>query len=162
MSRPYFLVALGLLAPASTAFASPGYPATIASELELPCEPACTLCHTRATGGFATVNTPFGLSVRMDEGLECCDASMLPRVLDELRDKETDSDGDGDGDIAELQALTSPNTEGDVDLACDAAADDSGCSVSDAGATPRAGRAALLVAAVFFVMAAAVRRRRFA
>jgi len=161
MQRRYFVIVLGLFFPAGTALGSPGYPATIASELELPCEPACTLCHTRATGGFATVNTPFGLTVRMDEGLTCCDASLLPGVLAELRQNETDSDGDGASDTEELEALTSPNTEGDVDLACEAAADDSGCSVRAAVGAPRSGRAALLVAAVFVVVAA-VRRRRFA
>jgi hypothetical protein len=161
MLRSYFLV-LGLCLAASTAFASPSYPAAIASELDLPCEPACTLCHTRATGGFATVNTPFGLTVRMDHGLVCCDASLVSEVLDELREMETDSDADGTSDIAELEALTDPNTEGDVDLACEAASDDSGCSISRAGAVPRTGGSALLVAAVFVVVAATIRRRRFA
>lgn len=137
------------------AFASPSYPATVASELDLPCTPECTLCHTRSTGGFATVNTPFGLTVRMQHGLTCCDPELLANVLDEIREEETDSDDDGVSDVAELQALTSPNTSEDIDLACQADDDSSGCAVTKPGtghAPPYS--AALLLAAVFVVVAA--------
>jgi len=154
MLRSYFLV-LGLCLAASTAVASPSYPMAIASELDLPCTPECTLCHTRSTGGFATVNTPFGLTVRMQHGLTCCDPQLLANVLDEIHEAETDSDDDGASDVAELQALTSPNTSEDVDLACAAADDTSGCAVTKPGtrqAPPFSG--ALLLAAVFVVVAA--------
>jgi hypothetical protein len=149
--------------PAAGALASPSYPVAIASELDLPCEPACTLCHTRETGGFATVNTPFGLTVRMQHDLACCDPARLTEVLDEIRGAEADSDDDGTSDIDELRALTDPNSEDDVDLACEApAASDSGCSVSTPSASRNAQASSVLfVASVFVVVAAAVRRRRF-
>lgn len=162
MREPLFPAALVLAAlctPPSLALASPSYPGTVASELDLDCTPECTLCHTRATGGFATVNTPFGLTVRMQHGLECCDPALLRDVLEALRDEETDSDVDGASDVAELQALTNPNTAEDVDLACAPEAEDSGCSVSDVGAAHPPGASALVVAGILIVMAAA---RRFA
>lgn len=163
MLKPYLLSGLVLCAVPSLAAASPSYPAAIASELGLPCEPACTVCHTRATGGFATVNTPLGLTVRMDYDLACCDPAGLGDVLEALREAETDSDGDGTTDVAELEALTDPNTEDDEDLACTAPAEqDSGCAVRGPGASRRQSGSALVVAGVFVVMAAAVRRRRVA
>jgi hypothetical protein len=163
--RPLFLfTTLTIAVLPIAALASPSYPGTVASELELPCEPECTLCHTRATGGFATVNTPFGLAVRMQHGLTCCDPTQLADVLDEIREAQTDSDDDGTSDVDELQALTDPNRDEDVDLACSAPqASDSGCSIGNPGATrENATSSVLLVAAVFVVVAAAVRRRRFA
>jgi hypothetical protein len=158
---PFLTLTIALLPTA--ALASPSYPGTVASELELPCEPECTLCHTRSTGGFATVNTPFGLTVRMQHGLTCCDPTLLAEVIEEIREAETDSDDDGTSDVDELHALTDPNSSEDVDLACSAPEEsDSGCSVSRPGpARETASRSVLFVAAVF-VVTAAVRRRRLA
>jgi MYXO-CTERM domain-containing protein len=159
--RPLFLfLALITAVLPATAMASPSYPGAIASELGLPCEPACTLCHTEPTGGFATVNTPFGLTVRMQHGLTCCDPALVADVLEELRDAESDSDGDGASDIDELEALTDPSDEEDADLACTAPEGDSGCSVRSPGAARAI--SALFVAAVFVGVAAAIRRRRLA
>jgi hypothetical protein len=159
MHKPLFpaLVLAAACAIPSSALASPIYPGTVARELDLDCTPECTLCHTQATGGFATVNTPFGLTVRMQHGLECCDTELLAGVLAEIREEETDSDDDGTSDVTELQALTSPNTEDDVDLACQPAEKDSGCSVSYAGAAHPGIGSGLFLAGVFLVMAA-VRR----
>ena len=147
-----------LLAVPSTALASPAYPGTVQRELGLDCTPKCTLCHTVPTGGFTTVNTPFGKTARMQHGLECCNPELLADVLDELRDDETDSDDDGVTDVDELHALTSPNTADDVDLACEPSKDDSGCSVRSPGASHR-DELLLLLAAAFIALAAA---RRFA
>lgn len=162
--RPLFLfLTLTIAVLPTAALASPSYPGTVASELELPCEPACTLCHTKATGGFATVNTPFGLTVRMQHGLTCCDPAQLADVLDEIREAETDSDDDGTSDVTELQALTDPNRAEDVDLACNApGASDSGCSVSNPGAARETATSSVLFVAGVFVVTAAVRRRRLA
>lgn len=163
--RPLFpFIALAIAAAPNATFASPSYPGTVARELGLPCEPECTLCHTRPTGGFATVNTRYGLTVRMQHGLECCDPALLATVLDEIREAETDSDDDGVSDIAELEALTSPNSPEDVDLACGSPRDDGGgCAVSrPKAAHPRRTSSAVLVAAVFVMVLTAVRRRRFA
>jgi hypothetical protein len=143
----------------SVASASPTYPGTLADALDVPCAPKCTLCQTRPTGGFATVNTPFGLTVRMQHGLECCDPALLRDVLDEIRQEETDSDDDGVSDIDELQVLTDPNTSEDIDLACEPSAEDSGCSVSNVGAARQTLPSALVVAGILIVLAAA---RRFA
>lgn len=146
---------------ADLAFASPAYPAAVAGALDLPCEPSCTLCHTRATGGFGTVNTPFGLSARMREGLMCCTPASVAEALDALEVAETDSDRDGTADIEELRALTDPNDGADVDLACMMAAeDDGGCSVARAAARRPSRASVLLVLAA--VVAARVRRRLLA
>jgi MYXO-CTERM domain-containing protein len=159
--RPLFLfLALMPAVLPSTALASPSYPRAIASELDLPCEPACTLCHTQPTGGFATVNTPFGLTARMQHGLTCCSPALVADVLEDVRDAESDSDDDGSSDIDELEALTDPNEDEDADLACTTPEGDSGCSVRSPGAARTS--SVLFVAAVFVGVAAAVRRRRLA
>ena len=159
--RPVVFAAFAALCfSPSIAVASPTYPGTLVSALDLDCTPKCTLCHTVATGGFATVNTPFGLTVRMQYDLECCDPALLRTVIDQIREDETDSDDDGVSDVDELQALTHPNTADDIDLACEPKADEpDGCAVSDAGAAHTPCGSALVVAGILIVLAAA---RRFA
>jgi hypothetical protein len=143
-----------LFAQPGLAIASPTYPGAIASALDVPCEPQCTLCHTRASGGFGTVNMPFGRTARMTEGLECCSPATLGETLEALRVAGTDSDGDGTPDIEEIAALTDPNDEADVDLACMSSDDgDGGCSVTLAGRPSRSG------ASLFVVLAAVVAAR---
>lgn len=112
------LLALSALAFATGAQASTTYPAAVADALEMPCVPACTLCHRDNNGGIRTVVQPFGLSM-MDAGLKFFVPETVPGVLGTLEVEGTDSDGDGETDVDELRAGRDPN--GDLDL-CDRAA----------------------------------------
>lgn len=156
------LVLGALLAMPGLALASPTYPGTVADALGLPCNPDCTLCHTTPTGGFTTVNTPFGLTARMKHGLECCKPELLRDVLDELREAETDSDHDGVTDIDELEALTDPNDAADVDLKCTAPEDDSGCSVTKGGDAGSRDSGPVVIGFVVGLATVLVARRRLA
>jgi hypothetical protein len=93
------------------------FPTLIASDLDMPCTPACTICHTDTVGGFGTVTAPFGKAMR-GVGLNFTEPSLLP-ALQKLEAAGTDSDGDGVGDIVELRAGQDPN--GAVDLCSQAA-----------------------------------------
>jgi hypothetical protein len=53
---------------AMSALASPLYPGTLTSELELSCTPPCTVCHETAVGGTGTATKPFAVSLQ-DAGL---------------------------------------------------------------------------------------------
>src|SRR4051794_36315652 len=57
------LVVATLLAGGLTR-ASSTYPAEIRAHLGLNYTPDCTLCHSTPSGGFGTVTTPFGVSMR--------------------------------------------------------------------------------------------------
>ena len=115
------------------------FPTLIASELDMPCVPACTICHKDTLGGFGTVTEPFGKAMQAN-GLFFTEASLSP-ALKKLEDAGTDTDGDGVADIAELRLGQDPN--GNLDLCSQAAlAARYGCGAhiaaapaSDAGAT---------------------------
>jgi hypothetical protein len=49
---------------ALSALASPLYPGTLESELELSCLPPCTVCHATAAGGTGTATQPFAVSLQ--------------------------------------------------------------------------------------------------
>jgi MYXO-CTERM domain-containing protein len=135
----YLSVVCALWAMPLRASASPNFPAVLSDELSLGCEPSCLLCHTKLEGGFATANTPFGVSVRK-AGLLCCEDSQITDVLAMLSAQRTDSDEDGQPDVDELAALSDPNAAED-ELACTepppAKANDSGCQAGLAGNGPR-------------------------
>jgi hypothetical protein len=104
------LVVATLLA-AGLAQASSNYPAEVRAHLGLNYTPDCTLCHNVPSGGYGTVTTPFGTSMRA-RGLVAQNIRSLDTALDALAAEKTDSDGDGVPDIDELKAGTDPNAAG--------------------------------------------------
>jgi hypothetical protein len=93
------------------------FPTLIAAELDMPCVPACTICHKDTVGGFGTVTEPFGKAMQAD-GLFFTEASLSP-ALKKHEAAGTDVDGDGEGDVAELRVGQDPN--GTIDLCSQAA-----------------------------------------
>ena len=87
------------------------FPPEVRAHLSLSYTPACTLCHNTPSGGFGTVTTPFGKSMRA-RGLVAQNLGSLDTALDALAAEHTDSDGDGVGDIDELKAGSDPNVAG--------------------------------------------------
>ena len=100
-----------------TSHAHSTFPSLIQSELNMPCTPACTICHRDNLGGFGTVTEPFGKAMQAD-GLFFVEATLAP-ALSKLEQADTDSDGDGVGDVAELREGRDPN--GTLDLCSQAA-----------------------------------------
>ena len=115
--RPASLLSLSaalLFAPA-VAFGSRDFPEELQSAADMPCRPACTLCHADPSGGTGTVVEPFGRAMRL-RGLRGKHASTIAPALAVLESDGADSDGDGMGDVAELAAGQNPNVEGDDSL----------------------------------------------
>ena len=108
--------ALLLLSPAR-AHAHSTFPTLIAANLDMPCVPACTICHKDTLGGFGTVNEPFGKAMQ-GAGLNFIEPTLGP-ALAKLEQEQIDSDGDGESDIAELREGRDPN--GKIDLCGQAA-----------------------------------------
>jgi len=152
MSSPVAALALAIvvLSPVASASASPSYSATMERQLGLECEPSCSVCHTRESGGFATANTRLGINLRKQFRAECCDDDSLESILLQLEAASLDSDGDGEPDVAELQSGSDPNDPiaGAV-LSCRKPAD-SGCAVGSTGSAATLG-AGLLVAASLMI-----------
>jgi hypothetical protein len=104
--------------------ASSPYPAALASQLGMPCTPACTVCHTTNAGGGGTVTRAFGVAA-MDRGLDGGGQTpLLLAALDALQTDAVDSDGDGVTDIDALINGDDPN--GGPPL-CDAVSPQYGC-----------------------------------
>jgi len=104
------LLAVTVLA-GGLAHASSIFPAEVRAHLSLSYTPDCTLCHNVPAGGFGTVTTPFGVSMR-SRGLVAQNIASLDTALDALTAEKTDSDHDGVPDIDELKAGTNPNVAG--------------------------------------------------
>lgn len=133
------------------------FPTLIASELDMPCVPACTICHKDTLGGFGTVTEPFGKAMQAD-GLNFTEPSLSP-ALKKLEEAGTDSDGDGVGDVAELRVGQDPN--GDVDLCGQAAlAARYGCGAHIATPPGRDTSATLSALFTVLVLGASVHRSR--
>lgn len=113
-ARGWWATWLGVLLWAPQVAASPDYPEIIQRELDMPCVPQCTLCHTTNPGRAGTARQDFvGALVVFDRQPE-----VLPRKLQQLAeaDPPVDSDGDGMPDIEELLAGRDPNVEGEGDI----------------------------------------------
>lgn len=117
-----------LLLALGTAWASPVYPATIASELGAPCDPPCTVCHATNAGGGGTVVQDFGLAM-MDRGLSGgADSLALLSALASMSADGVDSDGDGVIDVDELSVGDDPNPGGQP--YCDVLTPTYGCATA--------------------------------
>ncbi len=147
------LLSAACLAAVFVLFSAPSqahstFPTLIASELDMPCVPACTICHKDTLGGFGTVTEPFGKAMQAD-GLFFTEASLSP-ALKKHEAAGTDSDGDGVGDITELRVGQDPN--GNVDLCSQAAlAARYGCGAHIA-APPARGDTGAALSALFTVL----------
>ncbi len=94
----------------SSAWASAGYPAEVASYLGVPCTPVCTICHATNSGGDGTVVEAFGIAM-MDRGLTGgSDYTALHTALDQMTADGVDSNGDGTIDTEDLIGGVDPNT----------------------------------------------------
>lgn len=95
-----------------SAWASPGYPGEVQTDLGAGCVPQCTICHATNAGGGGTVTQDFGLAM-MDRGLTGgSDYEALATSLDAMTSEGVDSDGDGTIDTDELAGGTDPNPGG--------------------------------------------------
>jgi hypothetical protein len=141
---------------ATNARASENYPETLEQALDTPCPPDCTTCHTRASGGNLTANTPVGISMRR-AGLKGGNASLLLDAIAALESERTDSDVDGVPDVEEMHAGTDPNAAMGK-LKCWQPELDESCAVATRSLGERRGSSAAL--AVWLAVAALVLARR--
>lgn len=105
---------LGAMLWAPRAAASPDYPDVLQRELDMPCVPQCTLCHTSNPGRAGTARKDFVAAlVVFDRQPEA-----IPGKLQKLEeaDPPVDTDGDGMPDIDELRAGRDPNVDGEGDI----------------------------------------------
>jgi hypothetical protein len=97
----------GVLAIASSARATPNFPAAIQTYVGSADPPPCQICHV-GPQQRGTVVTPFGVKMRA-RGLVEFDEASLKHALDIMTSDHVDSDGDGDNDIDALKAGRDPN-----------------------------------------------------
>jgi len=94
---------------AASALASGTYPSALESELGMPCQPTCTVCHETNGGGGGTVTRDFGAAM-MARGLTGgSQTALLTTALDAMAADNVDSDVDGTTDIDELVEGSDPN-----------------------------------------------------
>lgn len=84
-------------------------PGVIQKAANMPCTPACTLCHMVPEGGSGTAQQPF-VGDLFDVGFNR-DSSVtdIQTAIDALKEQQVDGDGDGIPDIDELQQGLNPN-----------------------------------------------------
>ncbi len=135
-------LAIAVTVASSGANASPTFPGELQDVLDLPCAPACTICHKDLNGGLGTLATEFGRNMSLagllptrpstvagatqqledpigtgfvdQDGLPLC--INPPEGATVTADNKCDGDGDGVGDIDELRAAMSPGTADDTDV----------------------------------------------
>lgn len=106
MRTPLALLVLLLSTP--VARASTVFPDAVATELELPEEPACTLCHTTELGKKGTATKPFARSLKLC-GIVEKDRNVLVQALRCVDRRNYNSDSDGAADVEEIRDGTDPN-----------------------------------------------------
>ncbi|MES2642126.1 MAG: hypothetical protein V4850_21770 [Myxococcota bacterium] len=103
-----------ILSLIASAWASSSYPGALETELDMPCAPTCTVCHSTNAGGQGTVVQPFGLAM-LDRGLTGAgNIAGLTEALDVMAADAVDSDGDGTSDLDELVLGADPNPDAAV------------------------------------------------
>ena len=164
-----FLVATTV---APLAHAIPDFPPEVMKVFEMPCEPACTLCHDSLKGGEGTVVQLFG---KFYYDLQLLDTDNLASIQDvrvnaerfssDCPDAPTtatgyDADCDGLSDVEELAAGSNPN-ETDPDASICIEGVEYGCVGSVAPRAARvSGEGGALLFATLFGLSVFVRRRR--
>jgi MYXO-CTERM domain-containing protein len=140
------------------AFATPDFPAAMATDLGVACAPQCTVCHTTNSGGAGTVTQPFGRQMQI-YGLVKYDQASLASALQQMTSNNIDSNCNGTIDTDELKACQDPN----ANVQCDGGTGNLGdvviygCDASPAGP----GSAAAAIAALLLggMLARRIRRR---
>lgn len=92
--------------------ASPSFPGELESQLDMPCAPACTVCHRDARGGVGTAVQPFAQAM-VGAGLELKKPELIAPALEALELGAVDSDNDGVADVDELENGDNPNQTGE-------------------------------------------------
>jgi len=172
MKLVWVVCVFALLFVAGPAYANPGFPNEIATQLSLTCsQPDCTLCHSGDPGNCGTVIRPFGLWL-MSQGITCADqkadtASSIDPLLDQAKTTQVDTNCDGIPDIEQItmcdwQALEQNECGADGGPNGDAAIAPvenviSGCSASPAPIWP--GVAGFAVAGALVTIVSRRRRR---
>jgi hypothetical protein len=141
------------------ATASEPFPAYIAAKYEMPCVPACTLCHLTNLGGATNIKSPgFGLTLLTVDAMNHMLEAGVPETMDwalaSMEAMGSDTDMDGSPDITELRLGTDPN--GSSTPLCDVPK--YGCGASVANTAPTRFGALALAASVMLVLG--LRRRR--
>jgi hypothetical protein len=143
------------------AAASEPFPAYIAEKYEMPCVPACTLCHLTNLGGATSFRVPglgFTLLTIANDVTGATIESGVPESMDPnfaaMAAMGTDTDMDGTPDLDELKLGTDPG--GSSTPVCDVPK--YGCGASVASTAPTRFGALALAASVMLVLG--LRRRR--
>jgi hypothetical protein len=142
------------------AAASEPFPAYIAEKYDMPCVPACTLCHLTNLGGAANIkpDPSFAYTLLTVDAMNHMLEAGLPETMDwalaGMEAMGSDTDKDGSPDITELREGTDPN--GSATPLCDVPK--YGCGASVANTAPTRFGALALAASVMLVLG--LRRRR--
>lgn len=174
MSRAFsaFRIAIGSVLISSAFVAAPAaarseFTGDVARDLNMPCEPDCTLCHRTLAGGpgnlrfvKGTQDVPgFGFALKGDFGVDVSNRDSLGPALQAAEAAGSDVDGDGVPDITELKAGDDPNDPTAGARLCGSSAPEYGClRVAPRGSVDSTG--ALAGIAVLLVGASRLHRRR--
>jgi hypothetical protein len=142
--------------PARLAQASDEYPSVLQDELDMPCAPGCTLCHSTQIGqlGTAAGGTLFGKATAVGAGPK--NPARLREFVGMLEAGNTDTDDDGKPDTTELAEGGDPSSKGDGRVC----GPEYGCGARIAKAPPSNGLGFGLAALCAGAVALGFRRRR--